>query len=35
MPLIEYVPKRFGNDSLQIIEQANAIIAEYKTQGSK
>ena len=33
MPLIEYVPKRFGKDSLQIIEQANAIIAEYQAQG--
>lgn len=32
-PLIEYVPKRFSAKTKQIIDQANAIIADYTAQG--
>ena len=35
MPTIEYIPKRFGATTLAIIEQANAIIAEYTADGYK
>jgi hypothetical protein len=33
MPKIEYVPKNFRDDTLIIIDQANAIITEYEAQG--
>lgn len=33
MPLIEYVPKRFGAKALDTIENANKIIGEYQAQG--
>jgi hypothetical protein len=33
VPIIEYVPKRFGQDRLAVIEQANLICAEYAAQG--
>ncbi len=33
MPFIEYVPKRFEGSSKRVIDQANAIIAEYSKQG--
>jgi hypothetical protein len=33
VPIIEYVPKRFGPDRLAVIEQANLICAEYAAQG--
>ncbi len=33
MPKIEYVEKRFRASALKVIEQANAIIAEYQRQG--
>ena len=33
MPRIRYVPKNFGPAAVQVIRQANAIIAEYAAQG--
>lgn len=33
MPLIEYVPKKFKAATLDVIAQANVIIADYKAQG--
>lgn len=33
MPLITYVPKRFSADSQTVIDNANAIFAEYQRQG--
>lgn len=33
MPLISYVPKVFSPGSVKVIEQSNAIIAEYQRQG--
>jgi hypothetical protein len=33
MPVIQYVPKKFGQDRLAVIEQANQICAEYAAQG--
>lgn len=33
MPKIEYVPKNFSADRLQMIEKVNGVVAEYKKQG--
>lgn len=33
MPKIAYVEKRFRADSLEMIKQANKIIAEYQADG--
>lgn len=33
MPVIEYVPKRFSSEHQEVIDRANAIIAEYAAQG--
>lgn len=35
MPKIEYIPKKFGKGSLEIIDGANAIIETYLAQGYK
>lgn len=33
MPKIEYVPKNFSADRLQMIEKVNGVVAEYQKQG--
>ena len=33
MPKIEYVPKNFSTDRLQMIEKVNGVVAEYQKQG--
>ena len=33
MPKIEYVPKNFSADRLQMIEKVNKVVAEYQKQG--
>lgn len=33
MPKIEYVPKKFKNDKLELIEKVNDIVGEYERQG--
>lgn len=33
MPRIEYVPKKFSSDRLQMIEKVNSVVSEYEKQG--
>lgn len=33
MPFIEYTPKNFRQDSLQLIEKINSVISDYRAQG--
>ena len=33
MPKIEYVPKNFSTDRLQMIDKVNGVVSEYQQQG--